>query len=307
MQIRFDNRVAIVTGAGAGLGRSHALTLARRGASVVVNDVGGNLQGSGTSTRAADAVVAEIHAFGGRAIANYDSVADPAGAQALIALAVETFGGADILVNNAGILRDKSFGKMNLADFDEVVRVHLAGAAYCTHAAWPVMSAKKYGRIVMTLSNSGLYGNFGQANYAAAKAGLIGLMNALKIEGGRNNILVNAIAPMAATRMTEATMTPEILELFRPEHASAAVAYLCSEPFIETGTIVSCAGGHYSAVRIMSAPGAQLTGDATPEAIANAWSTISEMSGAQCFASAQEEVAFVVNAAKATVAGSSAA
>ena len=185
--------------------------------------------------RAADAVVSEIAAFGGKAVASYDSVADAEGARALVARAVEAFGGVDILVNNAGILRDKSFGKMDLEDFDAVVRVHLSGAAYCTQAAWPVMSARKYGRVVMTLSNSGLYGNFGQANYAAAKAGLIGLMNTLKIEGLRNNILVNAVAPMAATRMTEATMTPEVLARFRPEYPAAAVAYMCSESFSESG------------------------------------------------------------------------
>jgi NAD(P)-dependent dehydrogenase (short-subunit alcohol dehydrogenase family) len=298
MQIRFEGRVAIVTGAGAGLGRSHALTLARRGASIVVNDVGGTLQGAGASTRAADSVVAEIQALGGRAVASYDSVADPEGAKALIGRAVDAFGGVDILINNAGILRDKSFGKMDLQDFDDVVRVHLAGAAYCTHAAWPVMTARKFGRVVLTLSNSGLYGNFGQANYAAAKAGLIGLMNALKIEGARTNILVNAIAPMAATRMTESALSPEILSLFRPEYASAAVAYLCSESFNETGTIVACAGGHFWAVRIVSAPGVQLQGEPSPEAISSAWAAIADMSGARSFNSAQQELAFVVEAAK---------
>jgi NAD(P)-dependent dehydrogenase (short-subunit alcohol dehydrogenase family) len=297
MQIRFDGRVAIVTGAGAGLGRCHALTLARRGAAVVVNDVGGTLDGAGTSRRSADAVVSEIAAFGGRAIASYDSVAYPDGARSLVARAVEAFGSVDILVNNAGILRDKSFGKMNLEDFDAVVRVHLAGAAYCTQAAWPVMVSRKYGRVVMTLSNSGLYGNFGQANYAAAKAGLIGLMNTLKIEGMRNNILVNAVAPMAATRMTEATMTPEVLAQFRPEFPAAAVAYLCSEGFTESGTIISCAAGHYSAVRIMSALGAQLEGPPSPEAIGAAWERITDMHGAQTFANAQQEVSFVLQEA----------
>jgi NAD(P)-dependent dehydrogenase (short-subunit alcohol dehydrogenase family) len=297
MQIRFDGRVAIVTGAGSGLGRCHALTLARRGAAVLVNDLGGTLDGSGASTRAADAVVNEIAEFGGRAVASYDSVADPEGARALVARAVEAFGSVDILVNNAGILRDRSFGKMDLADFDAVVQVHLAGAAYCTHAAWPFMSAKKYGRIVMTLSNSGLYGNFGQANYAAAKAGLIGLMNTLKIEGQRNNILVNAVAPMAATRMTEATMTPEVLARFRPEYPAAAVAYMCAESFTDSGVIVSCAAGHYSAVRIMSALGAQLEEAPSPEAVGAAWAKITDMKGAQTFAGAPQEVSFVLEEA----------
>lgn len=297
MQIRFDGRVAIVTGAGTGLGRCHAITLAQRGAAVVVNDVGGTLEGAGTSTRAADAVVAEITALGGRAVASYESVADPESAKALVARAVETFGGVDILVNNAGILRDKSFGKMDLGDFDAVVRVHLAGAAYCTHAAWPTMAAKKYGRVIMTLSNSGLYGNFGQANYAAAKAGLIGLMNTLKIEGLRNNILVNAVAPMAATRMTEATMTPEVISRFRPEYPAAAVAYMCSEAFTESGMIISCAGGHYSAVKVMSALGAQLEDAPSPEAIGALWETITDMQGAQTFGNAQQELSFVMEEA----------
>jgi NAD(P)-dependent dehydrogenase (short-subunit alcohol dehydrogenase family) len=297
MQIRFDGRVAIVTGAGSGLGRCHALTLARLGASVVVNDLGGTLDGAGASPRAADAVVSEIAAFGGKAVASYDSVADAEGARALVARAVEAFGGVDILVNNAGILRDKSFGKMNLEDFDAVVRVHLSGAAYCTQAAWPVLSARKYGRVVMTLSNSGLYGNFGQANYAAAKAGLVGLMNTLKIEGLRNNILVNAVAPMAATRMTEATMTPEVLARFRPEYPAAAVAYMCSEAFSETGVIISCAAGHYSAVRVMSAIGAQLEDEPSPESIGAAWAKITDMRGAQTFASAQEEMSFILGEA----------
>lgn len=297
MQIRFDGRVAIVTGAGTGLGRSHAITLAQRGAAVVVNDVGGTLEGSGTSTRAADAVVAEIASFGGRAIASYESVAEAESAKALVARAIDAFGGVDILVNNAGILRDKSFGKMALGDFDAVIRVHLAGAAYCTHAAWPAMAAKKYGRVIMTLSNSGLYGNFGQANYAAAKAGLIGLMNTLKIEGMRNNILVNAVAPMAATRMTEATMTPEVISRFRPEYPSAVVAYMCSETFTESGMIISCAGGHYSAVKIMSAIGAQLDEPPTPESIGACWDRITDMQGAQTFGDAQQELGFVMKAA----------
>jgi NAD(P)-dependent dehydrogenase (short-subunit alcohol dehydrogenase family) len=297
MQIRFDGRVAIVTGAGTGLGRCHALTLARRGAAVVVNDIGGTLDGSGTSPRAADSVVAEITALGGRAVASYESVADPAGARALVQRAVDTFGGLDILVNNAGILRDKSFGKMNLDDFDAVVQVHLAGAAYCTHAAWPIMAGKKYGRIIMTLSNSGLYGNFGQANYAAGKAGLIGLMNTLKIEGMRNNILVNAVAPMAATRMTEATMTPEVVSRFRPEYPAAVVAYMCSEAFRESGIIISCAGGHYSAVKIMSAIGVQLDEAPAPEAIGASWEKINDMHGARTFGDAQQELNFVIEEA----------
>jgi len=301
MEVRLDGRVAIVTGAGAGLGRSHALMLASRGAKVLVNDLGSASDDPDSARRAADVVVEEIRAAGGTAVANYDSVADPAGAQALVASAVEAFGGVDILVNNAGILRDKSFGKMDMADFDEVVRVHLSGTAYVTHAVWPLMTAKKYGRVVFTLSNTGLYGNFGQANYGAGKAGLVGLMNVLRIEGAKNNILVNAVAPMAATRMTEASMSAEVLERFLPEYPSAAVAYMCSDQFTESGTIISTAAGHYSAVKIVSSEGAQLDGAASPEAVAAAWSEITDMSGARTFANAAEEVAFVMDAAKSGV------
>lgn len=301
MEVRLDGRVAIVTGAGAGLGRTHALMLASRGAKVVVNDVGASADGENLSAPAADVVVNEIKAGGGDAIANYNSVADLAGAQALIDQAVAAFGRIDILVNNAGILRDKSFGKMDMADFDEVIRVHLLGAAYCTRAAWPVMVENKFGRVIFTLSNTGLYGNFGQANYGAGKAGLIGLMNVLRIEGAKNNILVNAVAPMAATKMTEATMPPEVLKRFLPEYPSAAVVYMCSEDFQESGTIISTAAGHYSAVKILSSEGAQLDGEASPEAVAAAWAEITDMTGARTFANAAEEVAFVMEAAASSV------
>lgn len=299
MAIRFDGRVAIVTGAGAGLGRSHALMLADRGAKLVINDLGGALDGAGTSQRAADAVVEEIRQRGGEAVANYDSVADWEGAQALVNTAVESFGRLDILVNNAGILRDKSFGKMDMSDFDAVVRVHLNGAAFCTRAAWPIMSAAQFGRVVFTLSNTGLYGNFGQANYGAGKAGLIGLMNVLRIEGAKNNILVNAVAPMAATRMTEGSMAPEVIGHFNPEYPSAAVAFLCSEEFQESGAIISTAAGHYSAVKILSSLGVQLPEPASPDSIAANWSKISDMSNAHTFANAAEEVDYVVKVATA--------
>jgi NAD(P)-dependent dehydrogenase (short-subunit alcohol dehydrogenase family) len=260
---------------------------------VVVNDVGRSLDGSGGSELAADSVVNEIRSSGGTAVASYDSVAEPESAQALIDRALNAFGRVDILVNNAGILRDKSFGKMSMSDFDAVTGVHLHGAAYCTHAAWPVMAEQKYGRVIFTLSNAGLYGNFGQANYAAGKTGLIGLMNALKIEGLRKNILVNAVAPMAATRMTEATFAPELIPRFQPEYVSAAIAWMCSDNFNETGTIISCAAGHYAAVRIMSSRGVTLRGAATPESVAAEWQGICDMSDSRNFDSAQEEVAFV--------------
>ena len=195
--MRLDGRVALVTGAGGGLGRAHAMELARRGAKVVVNDLGGARDGSGATLGPAETVVAEIREAGGEAVANGDSVADRAGAQNMVAQAMDNFGRLDILINNAGILRDKTFSKMDLDDFELVVQVHLLGSAYVTHAAWPIMRQQKYGRIVMTTSSSGLYGNFGQSNYGAAKMGLVGLMNCLKLEGARDNVKINCLAPTA--------------------------------------------------------------------------------------------------------------
>ncbi|MCH4893255.1 SDR family NAD(P)-dependent oxidoreductase [Sphingomonas sp. SFZ2018-12] len=290
MAIRFDDRTAIVTGAGSGLGRAHALMLASRGARVVVNDPGKSAGGEWL----ADAVVAEIVAAGGQAAANHESVASVEGAQRLVEQAVDAFGGLDILINNAGILRDRSFVKSDMADFDLVVAVHLLGSAYCTRAAWPIMQQAGYGRIVMTLSNTGLYGNFGQANYGAAKAGLIGLMNVLKIEGRKYGILVNALAPMAATAMTEATMSPEMLARFDPAFASAGMAVLASEGFAESGTILSAAAGHYAKVRIVSARGVQFTADAvSPEQVLDAWDRIGDLSDPVLFESAGDEVNYV--------------
>ena len=214
--IDFKGRVAIVTGAGGGLGRQHALALAARGAKVVVNDLGGARDGSGGSVSAAQAVVDEIKAAGGEAIANGASVTDFDAVQAMVKEAVDAWGRVDILVNNAGILRDKSFAKMELADFKLVVDVHLMGAVNCTKAVWALMNEQKYGRIVMTTSSSGLYGNFGQSNYGAAKLALVGLMQTLSIEGAKNDIRVNCLAPTAATRMTEDLFPKEMLEAFRP-------------------------------------------------------------------------------------------
>src|SRR5438046_1037859 len=217
MTIRFDNRVAIITGAGNGLGRAHALLLASRGAKVVVNDPGGAVDGrpvsngDGGGHAAADKVVAEIKAAGGVAVPNYDSVADPKGAANIVKTAVDSFGTVDIVVNNAGVLRDKTFHNMTVDDFDFVVKVHFLGTTYVTHAAWPIMRAKAYGRVVVTSSNSGIYGNFGQANYGGAKLAVVGFMNALRLEGQKYNVLVNALAPVAGTRMTESLLTPEML------------------------------------------------------------------------------------------------
>ncbi|GEQ98013.1 3-oxoacyl-ACP reductase [Iodidimonas gelatinilytica] len=282
MAIRFDGRVAIVTGAGGGLGRSHALEFARRGAKVVVNDLGGSVDGSGGSSDAANAVVEEIKAAGGEAIANGSSVTDRDGVARLVAEAMDAFGRIDILVNNAGILRDKSFAKMSMDDFQLVVDVHLMGAANCAHAVWPVMKQQKYGRIVMTASSSGLYGNFGQTNYGAAKLGQAGLMNTLKLEGAKDNIHTNAIVPIAATRMTEDLFPPQLLELFRPELVSPAVMLLAGED-APNGEIICAGAGHFAKAQIVESEGAYLGAEATAETLAARWDDIVDMRGQQPF------------------------
>src|SRR5215468_11225658 len=258
MTIRFDNRVAIVTGAGNGLGRAHALLLASRGARVVVNDPGGAVDGSGGAHAAADKVVAEIKAAGGVAVASYDSVAEPKSAANIVKTAVDAFGTVDIVVNNAGVLRDKTFHNMTIDDFDFVVKVHFLGTAYVTHATWPIMRAKAYGRVVVTSSNSGIYGNFGQANYAGAKLAVVGFMNALRLEGQKYNIMVNALAPVAATRMTESLMTPDMLARLRPEFVSPMVAWLCSEQCQHTGEIFSAGSGYFARIEYRKAPGLRI-------------------------------------------------
>ena len=229
MTIRFDGRVAIVTGAGGGLGRQHALALAARGARIMVNDLGGTLDGAGGTPKAAQAVVDEIRAAGGEAIASGASVTDAAAVQAMVDETMKTWGRVDILVNNAGILRDKSFTKMTLDDFRLVVEVHLMGAVNCSKAVWDIMRAQNYGRIVMTTSSSGLYGNFGQSNYGAAKMALVGLMQTLSIEGAKNNIHVNCLAPTAATRMTENLMPEAVLKLLQPETVTPGLLALVAE------------------------------------------------------------------------------
>ena len=283
MAIRFDGKVAIVTGAGAGLGRCHALEFAKRGAKVVVNDLGGSVDGTGGSSEAALKVVEEIKAAGGEAVANGASVADKAGAESIVADAIKAFGRVDIVVNNAGILRDKSFKKMELSDFDLVTSVHLLGGAYVTKAAWPHMVEQNYGRIVMTTSSSGLYGNFGQANYGAAKLGLVGLMNTLKLEGAKSNIHVNTIAPVAATRMTENLGIPEeVFKQLKPELISPAVLFL-SHDDAPTGTIIEAGAGYFAKVQIVEGKGAKLGQDATLEDFAANWDKISDMSEAKPF------------------------
>jgi NAD(P)-dependent dehydrogenase (short-subunit alcohol dehydrogenase family) len=240
MTIRFDGRVAVVTGAGGGLGRQHALALAARGAKVVVNDLGGTLDGQGGTPLAAQAVVDEIRAAGGVAIANGASVTDALAVQAMMDEAMKTWGRVDILVNNAGILRDKSFSKMGLDDFRLVMEVHLMGAVNCCKAVWDVMRAQNYGRIVMTTSSSGLYGNFGQANYGAAKMALVGLMQTLSIEGAKNNIRVNCLAPTAATRMTENLMPEAVLKLLQPESVTPGLLALVADD--APSRAILCAG-----------------------------------------------------------------
>lgn len=281
MTIRFDGRVAIVTGAGAGLGRSHAVELAKRGAKVVVNDLGASVDGSGQSDSAAQQVVDQITAAGGEAMAHGADVSDPEQVADMVARAMDTWGRIDILINNAGILRDKTFSKMELSDFRKVVEVHLMGTATVTHACWPIMRDQRYGRIVLTASSSGLYGNFGQSNYGAAKAAMVGLMNVLHLEGARDDIRVNTLAPTAATRMTQDLMPPEALELLRPETITPGVLYLVSED-APSRVILGAGAGSFAVTKIYETPGATLTGDAlTPEGVAAAFDRISNPEGQQ--------------------------
>ncbi len=280
MAISFEGRVAIVTGAGGGLGRCHALELARRGAKVVVNDLGGAMDGTGGSSEAAQKVVAEIKAAGGEAVANGGSVSDAAGAKSMVADAMSAWGRVDILINNAGILRDKSFTKMSVEDFRAVLEVHLLGSMLCTKEVWPIMREQNYGRIVMTTSPSGLYGNFGQTNYGAAKLGLVGFMNSLKIEGAKNNIHCNAIAPVAATRMTENLMPEEALKRLGPELVTPAVVFLCSEQ-APNGVILQAAGGRYSIACVVENSGVDLGVDATADDIASQYAKITDLAGAK--------------------------
>ncbi len=281
MAIRFDNRVAIVTGAGHGLGRSHALALAARGAKVVVNDLGGAVDGSGGSQSPADAVVDEIKQAGGEAVANYDSVADRTGAANIVKTAVDAFGTVDILINNAGIVRDKSFHKMDLDDYEFVIQVHLMGSVYVSHAAYPIMREKDYGRILMTTSSGGLYGTFGQTNYGAAKMGIVGLMNVLNIESSRNNITVNAIAPLAATRIAEPSgiFNEYDPELVTPEAVSAMATYLVSEDCTDGGNVIAATAGYYSKIHIVESTGIKCDPHAavTPEELGAQWAEITEL------------------------------
>ena len=257
MTIRFDGRVAIVTGAGAGLGRSHAMLLASRGAKVVVNDPGGSVDGTGSASAVADKVVAEIKAAGGQAVPSYASVAEEKTAQSIIDTAINTWGRLDVLVNNAGVLRDKAFNNMTMEDYEFVNAVHHFGTVYCTKAAWPIMRKQQYGRIVVTTSGSGTVGNFGQANYGAAKMAVNGLINVLRHEGGKYNIRCNAISPSALTRMTELLLPPDIGPWMKPELVSPAVAWLCSEECDQNGEIIAATAGGYARVQYFVSEGMQ--------------------------------------------------
>jgi len=279
MSIRFDGRVAIVTGAGGGLGREHALALAARGAAVVVNDLGGTLDGSGGTPKAAEAVADEIRAAGGQAIANGASVTDYPAVQAMVAAAMKEWGRVDILVNNAGILRDKSFAKMEIEDFRLVLDVHLMGAVNCTKAVWDIMRERNYGRIVMTTSSSGLYGNFGQANYGAAKMALVGLMQTLSIEGAKHDIRVNCLAPTAATRMTEKLLPEAVLQRLGPDAVTPGLLALVAED-APTRAILCAGAGSFERAHITLTQGIHVGARAdAAERIAAAFDELSDREG----------------------------
>ena len=276
MSLDFTDKVVIVTGAGGGLGKSHALDFARRGAKVVVNDLGGSVDGSAGTSEAAQGVVDEILAAGGTAIANGSSVTDDAGVANMISQTIDAFGRIDVLVNNAGVLRDKSFAKMEIDDFTFVVDVHLFGTLKPTKAVWPIMKEQGYGRIMVTSSSSGLYGNFGQANYGAAKMGVVGFINTLKLEGQKDNIHINALAPVAWTRMTSNLMPPEMEEMLKPEQVTPAVVFMCSEN-APTGKIICAGAGAFASAHIVETRGMYLGADPSAEQVAENWEQISKI------------------------------
>ena len=297
-KVDFENRVAIVTGAGVGLGRSHALALAARGVKVVVNDLGGSVDGSGGSKSVAEQVVDEIEAAGGEAMANGADVTKFDQVEAMVAAAIDRWGHVDILVNNAGILRDKSFTKMQMSDFRLVVDVHLIGSANCTKAVWNHMKERGYGRIVMTTSSSGNYGNFGQTNYGAAKTGVIGLMNTLCLEGAKYDIRVNALSPTAATRMTEGLMPEEALALLTVESVTAGLVYLVCDD--APNRLILCAGaGGFAATKVYETKGIHLNPDQqTPENVAKLIDQITDPEGQEEYTNGgQQTMKFVTQAA----------
>lgn len=285
--VRFDERVVIVTGAGNGLGKSHALEFGKRGAKVVVNDLGGSAFGDGASKNAADLVVEEIIAAGGEAVANYDSVTD---GDKIVQTAMDNFGRIDVVINNAGILRDKSFSKMTEDDWDLVYQVHVKGAFEVSHAAWPYMREAEYGRMIFTASAAGIYGNFGQANYSMAKLGLHGLSQTLAVEGKKANILVNTIAPIAGSRLTETILPPPLVEQLKPEYVTPLVVKLCDENSQETGGLYEVGAGWIGKLRWQRTKGTgfNLSEPLTAEAINESWDQICDFNDADHPANGQE-------------------
>ena len=300
MTIDFKDKVAIVTGAGGGLGRSHALELSKRGAKVVVNDLGGSVDGSGGSSEAAEKVVKEIISSGGQAISNGSSVTDDKGVKLMIDQTINEYGKIDILINNAGILIDKSFSKMEINDFEKVLNVHLLGSVKPTKAVWEIMKEQNYGRIIVTSSSSGLYGNFGQTNYGAAKLGLVGFMNTLKLEGQKYNVHVNALTPVAYTRMTANLMPPEAENLLTPESVTPAAIYLVSDE-APNGVILCAGAGVYSVSKIMESDGLSLGLNATAEDIVNNWEKISNFNEAKSYNMGGEQTGKVFEKAMETI------
>ena len=300
MTIDFKDKVAIVTGAGGGLGRSHALELSKRGAKVVVNDLGGSVDGSGGSSDAAEKVVKEIISSGGQAISNGSSVTDDNGVKLMIDQTIDEYGRIDILINNAGILIDKSFSKMEINDFEKVLNVHLMGTVKPTKAVWEIMKEQNYGRILVTSSSSGLYGNFGQTNYGAAKLGLVGFMNTLKLEGQKYNVHVNALTPVAYTRMTANLMPPEAENLLTPESITPAAIYLVSDK-APNGTILCAGAGVYSVSKIMESDGLSLGLNATAEDIVSNWEKISNFNEAKSYNMGGEQTGKVFEKAMETI------
>ncbi|MGV0849259.1 SDR family oxidoreductase [Mycolicibacterium phlei] len=276
-----QDRVIVVTGAGGGLGREYALTLAKEGAAVVVNDLGGARDGTGSGSAMADQVVAEIKEAGGRAVANYDSVAEPEGAENIIKTALDEFGKIDGVVSNAGILRDGTFHKMTYENWDAVLKVHLYGGYNVIRAAWPHFRENGFGRVVVATSTSGLFGNFGQANYGAAKLGLVGLINTLAQEGAKYNIKTNAIAPIAATRMTQDILPPDVFAKLTPEYVAPVVGYLMTEEVSDTASVFIVGGGKVQQVALFQNEGVTFTDVPTVDDIAGKWGEITDLSAAQ--------------------------
>jgi NAD(P)-dependent dehydrogenase (short-subunit alcohol dehydrogenase family) len=298
MSIRFDGRVAVVTGAGAGLGRCHALELARRGARVVVNDLGTSLSGAGRSSSAAEAVADAIRAAGGEALVDTADVAQPGEVAQMVERTLALWGRVDILINNAGILRDRTFAKAGLEDFRALLDVHLMGAVHCLKAAWEPMARQQYGRVLLTTSATGLYGNFGQSGYGAAKLALVGLTNTLHLEGARHGIHVNAISPAAGTRMVGEAVPAAVREALGPEKVTAAAVFLVSDD-APSGVVLGAGGGSFTRVRIGETDAVSVAPDeVSAERVAGAWAELRDAPVRRWYASADEQVAALLRAAR---------